>query len=227
MLQVRGHRHRLEGADARAPAVATRHPQPRAQDRGHDPRHLADCFARVAAARPSPRVMRQWATTEALRGERVTIEVAERRSQRITDHDGVAKSPSSGRESSEAGVRPACEQAVGEPGGSVLLVKEEPCPDPALSAHMVPPISSASSLLMANPSPVPPYLRVVPLSAWLNFWNRRDRPCSDNPMPVSRTVKCSRLPSPVCSSPSVTVRIVTGLRPSTVSSATACRKEGL
>ena len=34
MPQVVGHRHRLEGADARPPAVAARHPQPREQDRG-------------------------------------------------------------------------------------------------------------------------------------------------------------------------------------------------
>ena len=47
------------------------------------------------------------------------------------------------------------------------------CPGPALSAHIVPPISSASRLLMARPRPVPPYLRVVELSAWLKLWNRR------------------------------------------------------
>ena len=66
-----------------------------------------------------------------------------------------------------------------------------PCPAPALSTHMAPPINSASSLLIARPRPVPPYLRVVEESAWLNFWNRRDLPCSDSPMPVSRTMKWS------------------------------------
>ena len=55
--------------------------------------------------------------------------------------------------------------------------KVQPVPGPALSTHIVPPISSASSLLMARPSPVPPYLRVVLLSAWLNFWNSRLLPC--------------------------------------------------
>ena len=69
--------------------------------------------------------------------------------------------------------------------------KVEPVPGPALSTHIVPPISSASSLLMARPSPVPPYLRVVLLSTWLNFWNSRLLPCSLRPMPVSRTAKCS------------------------------------
>ena len=69
--------------------------------------------------------------------------------------------------------------------------KVQPVPGPALSTHIVPPISSASSLLMARPRPVPPYLRVVLLSAWLNFWNSRLLPCSDRPMPVSRTAKCS------------------------------------
>ncbi len=42
----------------------------------------------------------------------------------------------------------------------------------AFHPHL-PPISSASRLLMARPRPVPPYLRVVLLSAWLNFWNSR------------------------------------------------------
>ena len=77
--------------------------------------------------------------------------------------------------------------------------KVEPVPGPALSTHIVPPISSASSLLMARPSPVPPYLRVVLLSAWLNFWNSRLLPCSHRPMPVSRTAKCSISPCSPCS----------------------------
>ena len=42
--------------------------------------------------------------------------------------------------------------------------------------------------LMASPSPVPPYLRVVEVSAWLNASN--SLPCCSGamPMPVSRTL---------------------------------------
>ena len=55
----------------------------------------------------------------------------------------------------------------GSSAGTQRMVKwkVEPSPGPALSAHIVPPISSASSLEIASPRPVPPYLRVVPLSA--------------------------------------------------------------
>ena len=83
-------------------------------------------------------------------------------------------------------------------GAAMVKWKVEPVPGPALSTHIVPPISSASSLLMARPRPVPPYLRVVLLSAWLNFWNSRLLPCSLRPMPVSRTAKCSISPCSPC-----------------------------
>jgi hypothetical protein len=43
-------------------------------------------------------------------------------------------------------------------------------------AHMRPPMSSARRLLIARPSPVPPYLRVVDESACENDWNRRLMP---------------------------------------------------
>jgi hypothetical protein len=42
-------------------------------------------------------------------------------------------------------------------------------------------------LQMASPSPVPPYLRVVELSAWEKGWNSRLLACSVRPMPVSLT----------------------------------------
>ena len=60
-----------------------------------------------------------------------------------------------------------CGSAAG--GARIVKWKVEPLPGPALSTHIVPPISSASSLLMARPRPVPPYLRVVLLSAWLKL----------------------------------------------------------
>ena len=59
---------------------------------------------------------------------------------------------------------------------------------PALSAHIVPPIASASRLEIARPSPVPPYLRLVEASAWLNDWNMRPMAAAEMPMPVSVTV---------------------------------------
>ena len=76
-------------------------------------------------------------------------------------------------------------------GARIVKWNVEPRPAPALSTSIVPPINSASSLLIARPRPVPPYLRVVLLSAWLNFWKRRLLPSADSPMPVSRIVKRS------------------------------------
>ena len=63
-----------------------------------------------------------------------------------------------------------------------------PCPGiPGLVTVSVPPISSASRRLIARPSPVPPYLRAIEASVWLNDWNSRDMPSSVMPMPVSWT----------------------------------------
>ena len=61
-------------------------------------------------------------------------------------------------------------------GGAVAIVRWNVLPSPgtpALSAHIVPPIASASRLEIASPRPVPPYLRLVAASAWLNDWNMR------------------------------------------------------
>src|ERR1700737_2718219 len=49
-------------------------------------------------------------------------------------------------------------------------VNTEPLPG-SLSAVMSPPIIWQKRLLIASPSPVPPYLRVVEASAWENSWN--------------------------------------------------------
>ena len=76
-------------------------------------------------------------------------------------------------------------------GAMTLKKKVDPLPSPSLSAHMCPPISSARRLLIASPSPVPPYLRVVDESACVNDWKRRLIPSGDRPMPVSRTAKVS------------------------------------
>src|SRR5664280_1709431 len=50
-----------------------------------------------------------------------------------------------------------------------------------------PPIASVSRRLITNPSPVPPYARVVELSTWLNGCNSRSIRSLETPMPVSRT----------------------------------------
>ena len=55
------------------------------------------------------------------------------------------------------------------PAAGSGTVKVLPTPD-ALSTAMSPPMRRHSRRLMASPSPVPPYLRVVELSAWVNSW---------------------------------------------------------
>ena len=47
-----------------------------------------------------------------------------------------------------------------------VKLKVLPSPD-LLSTQISPPIISTRRLLMARPRPVPPYLRVVEVSAWL------------------------------------------------------------
>ena len=88
---------------------------------------------------------------------------------------------------------------AGSAATGALIVNENvaPRPGPPLSADIVPPISSARRLLMARPSPVPPYLRVVEASAWLNFWKSLPIPSAESPMPVSRTAKVSSAVLPV------------------------------
>ncbi|MNV54969.1 hypothetical protein D3C71_1471850 [compost metagenome] len=63
-----------------------------------------------------------------------------------------------------------------------------------LSTPTSPPISPASFLEMASPSPVPPYLRVVEVSACSNDRKRRDCCSWVNPIPVSWTSKRMRTP---------------------------------
>jgi len=64
----------------------------------------------------------------------------------------------------------SCRLGWGDAARGARIVKwnDEPLAGPALSTHIVPPISSESRLLIARPSPVPPYLRVVELSACEN-----------------------------------------------------------
>ena len=48
----------------------------------------------------------------------------------------------------------------------------EPLPG-SLATSIVPPSMVQKCLLMVSPRPVPPYLRVVDASAWVNAWNSR------------------------------------------------------
>ena len=56
-----------------------------------------------------------------------------------------------------------------------------------LSTQILPSIISTSRLEIESPSPVPPYFRVVELSAWLNGWNKRAVCSGVMPIPLSRT----------------------------------------
>ncbi len=63
--------------------------------------------------------------------------------------------------------------------------KSDPLPT-TLSTPTVPPINSASCFEMANPRPVPPNLRVVEASTWLNLLKSKPIFSAGMPMPVSR-----------------------------------------
>ena len=56
--------------------------------------------------------------------------------------------------------------------GRQRTVKVVPAPG-VLATVTAPPIMRQSRSVMARPRPVPPYLRVVELSAWVNSWNSR------------------------------------------------------
>ena len=87
----------------------------------------------------------------------------------VDDEQALGRRAPAARRRSRDGV-PAAASAS---GAAIVKWNVDPSPGPSLSAHMRPPISSASRLLIASPSPVPPYLRVVDESAWENDWNRR------------------------------------------------------
>ncbi len=75
-------------------------------------------------------------------------------------------------------------------GKPTVTVKVKVLPMPGvLCREIVPPISSTSCLLMASPSPLPPNLRVVELSAWTKGRNSLSHPSLVMPSPVSRTEK--------------------------------------
>ena len=75
---------------------------------------------------------------------------------------------------------------AGSLAAGTLREKQEPWPD-ALSTVISPPIIWQNFLLMANPSPVPPYLRVAELSTWEKGRNSLPISSASMPMPVSET----------------------------------------
>ena len=68
-------------------------------------------------------------------------------------------------------------------------VNIEPFPA-SLATSISPPISSHKLLLMANPSPVPPYFRVVEVSAWEKGLNKSFSVSAGMPMPLSSMLSC-------------------------------------
>ena len=70
------------------------------------------------------------------------------------------------------------------------MVNEEPWLG-VLATEMVPPSRRQNCRVMARPSPVPSYFRVVPESAWRKGWKIFSSWSSEMPMPLSLTVKRS------------------------------------
>jgi hypothetical protein len=68
--------------------------------------------------------------------------------------------------------------------------KVDPLPS-SLSTQMPPPMSSARRLLMASPSPAPPYFRVMDSWTWRKHWKSLDMAAGEMPMPVSLRVRMS------------------------------------
>ena len=96
-----------------------------------------------------------------------------------------------GRDAGSASARSGVRASAGR-----RTVKVEPCPG-ALATVMSPPIIRQRRRLIASPSPVPPYLRVVEASAWVNASNSFPICSGVMPMPVSEIamVTQSRPPS--------------------------------
>jgi len=82
----------------------------------------------------------------------------------------------------------------GESFITVVNVNFDPFPN-SLSTNICPFISSTICWLIHNPRPVPPNLRVVEVSPWVNAWKRISRWSLCIPMPVSWTEHVSRIAS--------------------------------
>ena len=94
--------------------------------------------------------------------------------------------------------RPSAWSGAGASGGAATALfrrsssqKVEPS-SIRLSTPTRPPISSASSLTIARPRPLPPWRRVLEASTWVKASNTESNWSGAMPMPVSRTSKRSR-----------------------------------
>ncbi len=87
------------------------------------------------------------------------------------------------------------------------MVKVDPLPG-ALSTVTSPPIIWQKRRVIASPSPVPPYLRVVDASACENGWKSRPSCSEVMPMPVSLTRKTIRSSRALAPGSRVTARVI-------------------
>jgi len=90
-----------------------------------------------------------------------------------------------GADTFNVSVSVAVSAAAGTPVGK-LRVKVLPTLG-SLVTRTLPPMRMASCLVMASPSPVPPYLRVVELSACEKDWKSSPILSRGMPIPVSST----------------------------------------
>ncbi len=77
----------------------------------------------------------------------------------------------------------------------------------SLAISIAPPIRWASRCPIDNPSPVPPKVRVIPLPACANGWNRAACPSAEMPMPVSITENRTTSTPSFCSTRSARISI--------------------
>jgi len=78
-----------------------------------------------------------------------------------------------------------CSAVVLMKGSSTLKVA--PLPNPGLSAQILPPWASINPLAMERPMPIPPYLRVVCGSIWLELGKIFFNSLWGMPIPLSCT----------------------------------------
>ena len=89
---------------------------------------------------------------------------------------------------------PSASTSAGASAAGNRTVKVDPCPS-SLTTSMSPPSMWQRRLVMANPRPVPPKVRVVEASAWEKVWNSFSICSGVIPMPESVTANVIHLRS--------------------------------